>query len=356
VSNDTAFSPVRVAALGLGYWGPNLARAWSGLAETELAWLCDLDQARLDRFSAVSPEARTTTDLDEVLADESVEAVAIATSAPTHAQLALRAIEAGKHVFVEKPLALTSADARAMARAADRAGTLLVVGHLLVHHPAVAMLKSLIASGELGRTHYIYTNRVNLGQVRSDENALWSLGAHDISVLLHLVGELPTSVSAQGQCFIHEGVEDVVFGVLRFPSGVIGHLHLSWLDPFKTRKVTIVGSDKMAVFDDMNPDEKVKIFDKGVTHSGTANGGEWQPASYGEYVQLRHGDTYVPRISSEEPLRLQCRHFARCVRGTETPRSSGADGVAVVEVLEALQRSLDDNGAVMPFDASVLAA
>jgi predicted dehydrogenase len=355
-SSDASFNPVRVAALGLGYWGPNLARAWSGLPETDLAWLCDLDQAKLDRFSAVSPEAQTTTDLDVVLSDESVEAVAIATSAPTHAQLALRAIEAGKHVFVEKPLALTSADARAMAQAADRAGTLLVVGHLLVHHPAVAKLKELVDTGELGRTHYIYTNRQNLGQVRSDENALWSLGAHDISVMLHLVGELPESVSAQGQCFIHEGVEDVVFGVLKFPSGVIGHMHLSWLDPFKMRRMTIVGSDKMAVFDDMNADEKVKIFNKGVTHSGNESGRDWQPASYGEYVQLRHGDTYIPRISSEEPLRLQCRHFARCVRGVETPRSSGADGVAVVEVLEALQRSLDEGGAVVPFDASVLAA
>lgn len=356
MSNDTAMTPVRVAALGLGYWGPNLARAWSGLAETELAWLCDLDQGKLDRFAHLAPDGRTSTDLDEVLADDALEAVAIATSAPTHAQLALRAIEAGKHVFVEKPLALTSADARAMAAAADRAGVLLVVGHLLVHHPAVAMLKSLIDSGELGRTHYVYTNRVNLGQVRSDENALWSLGAHDISVLLHLVGEPPSAVSAQGQCFIHEGIEDVVFGVLRFPSGVIGHLHLSWLDPLKTRKVTIVGSDKMAVFDDMNPDEKVKIFDKGVSHSGIGTGAEWQPASYGEYVQLRHGDTYIPRISSEEPLRLQCRHFARCVRGLEVPRSSGAQGVAVVEVLEALQRSLDADGAVMALEPGVVAA
>ena len=349
-------TPVRVAALGLGYWGPNLARAWNGLAETELRWLCDLDQAKLDRFRATAPEAQTTTSLDEVLADDEVEAVAVATSAPTHAKLALAAIEAGKHVFVEKPLALTSADARAMAAAADRAGTLLVVGHLLVHHPAVAMLKELVDTGELGRPHYIYTNRQNLGQVRSDENALWSLGAHDISVMLHLVGELPESVSAQGQCFIHEGVEDVVFGVLKFPSGVIGHMHLSWLDPFKMRRMTIVGSDKMAVFDDMNPDEKVKIFNKGVTHSGNESGREWQPASYGEYVQLRHGDTYIPRISSEEPLRLQCRHFARCVRGVETPRSSGVDGVAVVEVLEALQRSLDSGGAVVPFDASLATA
>jgi predicted dehydrogenase len=349
--SDTSNRPVRIAALGLGYWGPNLARAWNGLPETELAWLCDLNPDHLERFGAQFTGARTTTDLDEVLADDSVEAVSVATSAPTHAALALRAIEAGKHVFVEKPLALTSADARGMATAAERAGTLLVVGHLLVHHPGVTALKDLVTSGSLGRTHYVYTNRVNLGQVRSDENALWSLGAHDISVLLHLIGELPESVSAQGQCFIHEGVEDIVFGVLRFPSGVIGHMHLSWMDPCKTRKVTIVGSDKMAVFDDMNPDEKVKIFDKGVSHSGNGNGIQWQPASYGEYVQLRHGDTYVPRISSEEPLRIQCRHFARCVRAEETPRSGAADGLAVVEVLEALQRSLDEGGAVVRFES-----
>ncbi len=352
--SDLSTNPVRVAALGLGYWGPNLARAWSGLEDTELAWLCDLDETRLDRMGRQFQEARTTSDFDEVLADETVEAVSIATSAPTHAQLALRAIEAGKHVFVEKPLALTSSDARAMATAAERAGLLMVVGHLLVHHPAVAKLKELVDSGELGRTHYLYTNRQNLGQVRSDENALWSLGAHDISVLLHLVGELPESVSAQGQCFIHEGIEDVVFGVLRFPSGVIAHMHLSWMDPFKMRKMTIVGSDKMAVFDDMNPDEKVKIFNKGVTHSGNGNGQAWQPASYGEYVQLRHGDTSIPRITSEEPLRIQCRHFARCVRGLEEPRSGAAQGLAVVEVLEALQRSLENNGAVQPFDSSLI--
>ena len=343
--------PVRVGAVGLGYWGPNLARAWSGLEETELAWLCDLDEDRLDRYGRTFPEAQLTTDLDEMLADDTLEAVAIATSAPTHASLALRVIEAGKHCFVEKPLALTVADARAMATAAANQGVLLVVGHLLVHHPAVAKLRQLIEAGTLGRTHYLYTNRVNLGQVRSDENALWSLGAHDISVLLHLVGARPESVSAQGQCFIHEGVEDIVFGTLRFADGIIAHLHLSWLDPNKTRKVTIVGSEGMAVFDDMNPDEKVKIFDKAVEHSGTGNGATWQPASYGEYVQLRQGDTYAPRISSEEPLRLECRHFAQCVRGRAVPLAGPDEGIAVIEILEALQRSLDTGGAVVSVDS-----
>ncbi len=354
--SEPSLKPVRVAALGLGYWGPNLARAWAGLEETELAWVCDMDEAKLARFSRSYPDAQATTDYETVLADPTVEAVAIATSAPTHAALSIRALEAGKHVFVEKPLAMTSEEALAMSIAADKADRLLVVGHLLVHHPAVSALKDLIDSGELGRTHYLYTNRVNLGQVRADENALWSLGAHDISVLLHLVGELPESVSAQGQCFIHEGVEDIVFGILRFPSGVIAHLHLSWMDPCKTRKITIVGSEKMAVFDDMNPDEKVKIYDKGVSHSGNESAATWQPASYGEYVQLRHGGTYVPRISSEEPLRVQCRHFARCVRGVEVPRSSAREGMAVVRVLEALQTSLERGGSVVSFDASLAAA
>jgi predicted dehydrogenase len=338
--NSMPMTPLRIAALGLGYWGPNLARAWSGLAETELAWLCDLDAEALERHGRAFPEARLTTSFDEVLADDTVEAVSIATSAPTHAALAVRALQAGKHVFVEKPLALSSADARAMKAAADEAGVLLVVGHLLVHHPAVVALKQLCDAGELGRVHYLYTNRVNLGKVRSDENALWSLGAHDVAVLLHLVGERPVSVTAQGQCFIQAGIEDVVFGLLRFPSGQIAHLHLSWLDPHKTRKLTIVGSDKMAVFDDMEPAEKVKVFDKGVDHVP-------EPASYGEYVTVRHGDTYAPQLSGEEPLRVQGRHFARCVRGLEVPRSGAAEGLAVVEVIEALQRSLDLGGAVV---------
>jgi len=346
-----ATTPLRVAAVGLGYWGPNLARAWSGLETAELRWLCDLDETNLERVGTHHPEAAITSDLDEVLADPEVEAVSIATAVPTHARLALRALRAGKHVFVEKPLAMSGAEAREVVAAAEGAGLTLAVGHLLVHHPGVAKLKELSLAGELGEIHYLYTNRVNLGQVRDDENALWSLGAHDVSVLLHLVGASPVAASAHGQCFIRPGVEDVVFALLRFESGIVAHMQLSWLDPRKTRRITVVGSDKMAVFDDMQPDEKVKVFDKGVAYPNGSgcNGGAWRPpVSYGEYVQLRFGDTHVPRISSEEPLRIQCRHFVRCVRGLETPRAGGPEGVAVVEILEALQRSLDLGGEVVP--------
>jgi predicted dehydrogenase len=348
--------PLRVAAVGLGYWGPNLARTWSTLEETELVTICDRDKLSLARMARALPDARTTTSYDEVLADPDIEAVSIATSVPTHAPLAMQAIRAGKHVFVEKPLATSVEHARKLADAAAAEGVVLFVGHLLVHHPAVAKLKSLADSGALGDIRYVYTNRVNLGRVRTDENALWSLGAHDVSVLLHLMGTMPETVSAQGQCFIQPGVEDVVFCLLRFPGGIIAHLQLSWLDPHKMRRVTVVGSQQMAVFDDMHPEQKVTIYDKGIVHPDAEPGHNgWRPASYGEYVQLRVGDTYVPRVSSEEPLRIQGRHFARCVAGVEEPRSGAEQGVAVVEVLEALQQSLDAGGAGKDFRVPLLA-
>jgi predicted dehydrogenase len=332
--------PVTVGAVGLGYWGPNLARAWNGCEDTELRWLCDLDDDQLERVGNLYPHVRRTGTLDDLLSDPELDAVSIATSVPTHAALARRALEAGKHVYVEKPLAMTAADARALCDLSQAAGLTLQVGHLLVHHPAVLAIESLLGAGELGRIHYVYANRVNLGKVRADENALWSLGPHDVAVLLHLVGEMPVTVSAHGQCFLRPGVEDVVFGLLRFPSGVIAHLHLSWLDPHKMRRLTVVGSDKMAVFDDMSADQKLTVYDKGVTNGGGRGPG------YGEALQVRYGDTHIPRISTEEPLRIQSRHFARCVRGEEVARSAGVHGVAVVEVLEALQRSLDGQGAL----------
>ena len=335
-------APVRVGVVGLGYWGPNLARAFHGLPETELSWLCDLDPAILDRASRQFPDASCTASLDEMLADPDLDAVAVATSVPTHRAIAMRALEAGKHVFVEKPLATNVADARLLKDEAERRDRVLFVGHLLVHHPGVAKLKDLCDSGGLGDIRYVYTNRVNLGKVRQDENALWSLGAHDVAVLLHLLDEMPESVSAQGQCFIRPGVEDVVFALLRYRSGVIAHLQLSWLDPHKMRRATIVGSDKMAVFDDMRVEQKVTVYDKGVSRLGA----DGIPASYGEYVQVRSGDTYSPQFSNEEPLRIECRQFARSVRGEEQPMTGGAQGVAVVEILEALQDSLKAGGAV----------
>jgi predicted dehydrogenase len=323
--------PLRVAVAGLGYWGPNIARNFAALADVRLAWCCDPSEASRTRVAPMFPGVPLTADLDEVLADDAVDAVALATPVPTHAQLATRVLEAGKHCFVEKPMAQSVADAEAVVAAAAAAGRTLMVGHLLEYHPGVMKLKELIDAGELGRVLYIYGNRVNLGQLRADENALWSLGAHDVSVLLRLAGEEPYEAEARGESYMREGVEDVVFCFLRFPSGLSAHLHLSWLDPHKERRFTVVGESRMATFDDMAFEGKIAVYDKGFDD---------KTDSYGEYI-TRSGDIWSPRLSNVEPLRTECEHFVRSVREGTRPLSDGDSGLRVVRVLEALQRSLD---------------
>jgi predicted dehydrogenase len=327
-----ATEAVRVAVVGLGYWGPNLARNFAALPGSELRWLCDADPEALQRAGAALRGTRTTTALDEVLADPELDAVAIATPVPTHADLAVRVLEAGKHCFVEKPLALASADAERVVETARAAGRVLMVGHLLEYHPGVRKLKEIADSGDLGAIHYIYSNRLNLGKLREDENALWSLGAHDVSVVLHLAGgEEPYACEARGESYMREGIEDVVFCFLRFPSGLSAHLHLSWLDPHKERRFTVVGARRMATFDDMDLERKVTVYDKGFDE---------RVGSYGEYI-TRSGDIWSPQIPAVEPLRLECEHFVACVRDGAVPLSDGESGLRVVRVLEALQQSLD---------------
>jgi predicted dehydrogenase len=329
---------VRVGVVGLGYWGPNLARNFDRLAESELAWICDADDERRARAAAAFPTARATGDLDDLLADETLDAVVVATGVPTHADLAERVLDAGKHCFVEKPLAVSVADAERVVAAAERAGRVLMVGHLLEYHPGVELLKRLVDDGELGDVRYIYSNRLNLGQLRKDENALWSLGAHDVSVLLRLAGEEPYECSAVGESYMRPGVEDVVFCYLRFPSGLAAHMHLSWLDPHKERRFTVVGSSKMATFDDTDLERKITVYDKGFDENYS---------SYGEYI-ARSGDIFSPRVPNEEPLRIECRHFAECVREGREPRSGPRAGLAVVRVLEELQRSLRESTRAQP--------
>ncbi|MDX6579241.1 MAG: hypothetical protein QOJ47_790 [Gaiellales bacterium] len=336
-------APLRLAIVGLGYWGPNLARNLARVGE--LAWACDLSEDNRNRYARLYPETHMTADLDELLADPALDAVAIATSVPTHHPLGMRVLAAGKHLFVEKPLALSTAEARELVEAAEAADRRLMVGHLLLFHPGLRAVKALIDAGELGKLYYLYGNRQNLGKVRADENALWSLGAHDIAVLLSLVGERPSELQARGESYVRPGVEDVVFGYLKFPSGVVAHLHLSWLDPNKMRKLTVVGSDKMVVFDDMESDRKVTIYDKGITQP--------RADTYGEYVGVRMGDISIPRVASDEPLRLEVEEFAAAIREQRTPLSDGHSGIAVVEVLEGLQRSLDDGGRVITIDPSL---
>jgi predicted dehydrogenase len=317
----------RIGHAGLGYWGPNVARNFAEVAE--LRWLCDLSPELLSEAGSRFPGARTTADFGDLLADPELDAVSIATPVITHYELAKQALEAGKHVFVEKPPAQSSAEAEELVAIAEERELAFMPGYLLLYHPAVAKLKELIEAGELGDVLYLYGNRQNLGQIRRDENALWSLGAHDLSVLLHLVGEEPSETWARGDSFLREGVEDVVFCYLRFPSGVVAHMHLSWLDPQKMRKLTVVGRDKMAVFDDMEQERKLTVHDKGPVLRPAS---EWQ---------VRSGDIHIPRIASDEPLRVECEHFLSLVEGAGDRLGPARGGLAVIRTLEQLQTSLD---------------
>ncbi len=323
--------PIRVGVVGLGYWGPNLARNFDALSGCELAWCCDEDEGRRERLATIHRSTSFTARLEDLLEDGALDAVVLATPVSTHAELAVRVLGAGKHCFVEKPLAQCAADAERAVAAAERAGRALMVGHLLEYHPGVRLLKETLDSGELGQARYIYGNRLNLGQLRSEENALWSLGAHDVSVVLALAEEEPTELAARGECYMQPGIEDVVFAFMRFPSGLAAHLHLSWLDPHKERRFTVVGSKRMATFDDMELERKLTIYDKGFDEKAD---------TYGEYI-TRAGETRSPRVPNAEPLRLECEHFVQCVREGRAPRSDGHSGLRVVRVLEGLQQALD---------------
>jgi predicted dehydrogenase len=318
----------RVGLVGLGYWGPNLARNFDDLAG--LAWLCDTSEEKRAEFAPRYPNAQMTGELDELLADETLDAVVVATPVPTHYEIAKRALEAGKHVLVEKPPAMQAIEMDELVTIAGSRDLVLMPGHLLLYHPGVRKLKELITAGELGEVLCIYGNRQNLGIVRTNENALWSLGVHDLSVILYLLDEEPSEAVAHGNAFLTPGVEDVVFCFLRFPSGKIAHMHLSWLDPHKMRRITVVGREKMVVFDDMELERKVTIYEKA----------PWKRAeTYGEW-QTRSGDISIPKIATDEPLKLECQHFLRLVAGDGDRSTVARDGAMVVRALEHLTTSL----------------
>jgi predicted dehydrogenase len=315
-------TPNSVGVVGLNYWGPNLVRNFDGISD--LRWVCDLDAEQLDPIAARYPNARPTTNFDDLLADDTLDAVVIATPVPTHYVLAKQALEAGKHVFVEKPPAMRSAEMDELVSLADAQDRVLMPGHLLLYHPGVLKVKELIDNGELGEILCVYGNRVNLGIVRSNENALWSLGVHDLSVILYLLDEDPELATAQGSASIHPGVEDVVFCFLRFPSGRIAHMHLSWLDPHKMRKMTVVGREKMVVFDDMEPERKVTVYEKRAGPAG----------------ELYSGDISIPKVPTAEPLRLECTYFIELIDGKHDKAKVARDGARVVRALEMLTTSL----------------
>ena len=308
----------RLAQVGLGQWGKNLTRNFDQLAE--LVWLCDVDDERRAQAAQSYPSALVTSSFDDVLADDSVEAVVVATPVPTHYELARRALEAGKHVFVEKPPAMRGAEMEDLCELAEERGRVLMPGHLLLYHPGVQKLKEIVDSGELGEVLYVYGNRQNLGTFRTNENALWSLGVHDLSVLLYLIDEEPSEVRAHGNAFLSRGVEDVVFCYLRCPSGKMAHMHLSWLDPHKIRRITVVGNERMAVFDDMERERKITVYDN------------WR---------TRTGDIYSPTVDATEPLQRECEHFLRLVVGDGAPHKVARDAIPVVRALDQLQAALE---------------
>jgi len=329
-------SRLKIGVVGAGAWGRNHIRTVAGLADAELAAVCDTDAAARQRIARQYPAALVTEDIADLLGKR-VDAVIVASPAATHASLALRCIEAGKPCLIEKPFALRLRDAEAVAEAAERGKVPVLAGHLLVHHPVVEQLQALVQGGVLGQVYYLYGLRVNLGQVRADENALWSFGPHDVAVALFLLGAVPQRVAAQGRCYLQPDIEDVVFVTMDFASGTLAHVQLSWLDPHKVRKLTIVGSKQMAVFDDMEPREKLRLYDKGVDRPP-------EYASYGESLTIREGDIFIPKIPTIEPLAAELGHFVRVARGAETPRAGAADGVRVVRVLEAASRSIAAGG------------
>ena len=329
---------LKIGVIGAGAWGRNHVRTAAGLADAELAGVCDTDAKTRERFARQYPGALVTADVGALL--DRADAVIVASPAGTHAAMARRCIEAGKPCLVEKPFALSVRDAEAVAALGVERKVPVLAGHLLIFHAAVERLRNLVQGGELGKVFYLYSLRVNLGQVRQDENALWSFGPHDVSVALHLLGETPVRVAAQGKSYLQPKIEDVVFLTMEFASGVLAHVQMSWLDPHKERKLTVVGAKKMVVFDDMEPREKLRVYDKGVDRPP-------EYGSFGESLAIREGDIFVPRIPTVEPLAAELAHFVRVARGAEAPRPGAAadDGVRVVRVLEAASRSLASGGA-----------
>jgi predicted dehydrogenase len=332
-------APVRLAVVGLGYWGPNLVRNLVELPEAELAYVCDLRDEVLDAMGRRYPAVRCTPSFDEVLTDPDVDGVAIATPVSTHYDLARMALEAGKHVLVEKPLAGSSREGEELLEAATERGLVLMAGHTFVYSPPVNVVHELIRSGDLGEIYFISTSRVNLGIHQSDTSVAWDLGPHDFSILHYWLGELPVRVSALSKGFVIPTTPDVAFINLEFRSGTIAHVELSWLAPSKLRRTAIVGSQKMVVYDDSSP-EPVRIFDSGVAVP--------DPSTFGEYrLTYRTGDIVSPRVEPIEPLSLELADFCRCMREGGLPRSPAQLGIDVVRIIEAVDASLRRNGAVV---------
>ena len=328
---------VNLGVIGCGYWGPNLIRNFVEISESNVVAVADLSEERLAHIRSRYPGIRTTKDYRDFF-DMPLDAVVVATPPVTHFRIAQDCLQHDMHTFVEKPLTLNSRDAQTLVNLADARGLILMVGHTFEYNPAVRELKKIIERGELGRIYYIDAVRVNLGLFQPDLNVLWDLAPHDLSILNYILGRDPISVRAQGAANIFNDKHDVVYLTLQYPNNILAHIHLSWLDPCKVRRITVVGSRKMIVYDDVETLEKIKIYDKGVEALPYTN-------TFGEFqCNYRYGNVVIPNIRFVEPLRVECQHFLDCIKNHTEPQSSGRVGLKVVKVLEIAERSLRNGG------------
>jgi len=328
---------LKIGVIGCGYWGPNLIRDFSEIDEVEITVLCDSSPDTLSRFKKKLPNAKTYTSSDEFFNSKNIDAVVIATPANTHYRLAKQALLGGKHVLVEKPMTYNVSEAEELIDISKKQKRILMVGHTFEFNPAVIRIKELIAKGELGKVYYITSRRLNLGKIREDINALWNLAPHDISILNFITDSMPLKVKAWGGSFLKDSHEDLAFINLVYPNNIIANVHVSWLDPLKVRDTVIVGSKKMVLYDDVDSEARIKIYDKGADKLGHHN----TPGGFGEFqIKLRAGDLLVPKIDMTSPLKQECRHFVDCVLNNKAPKTGGENGLRVVKVLNAAYTSL----------------
>ena len=334
--------PLRVGVVGCGYWGPNLIRNFNGLTDCTLKCICDLSTERLKHMKALYPAVETTKDFDHLLNGAEVDAVAIATSVHTHFKMAKACLLAGKHVFIEKPMASSSAECDELIELAEKKGLILMVGHTFLYSAHIRKIKELVDRGDIGEIRYISSRRLNLGLFQKNLNVAWDLAPHDIAIVLYIMGELPVSVNCWGNAHITKGVEDVTSMCINFNKERFATIQSSWLDPRKVRDMTFIGTKRMIIYDDMQPVEKVKIHDMRVE----------APPHYDTFAEFQYsyhyGDQYIPFVKQEEPLKVECQHFLDCIRHSKQPMTDGKQGLAVVKILEASSASLKQKGAMVP--------
>lgn len=336
---------IKIGVIGCGYWGPNLIRNLYELENCQLVSVCDTREDRLSYIRRKFNGLHTTTDYKEMLDNRDITGIIIATPPSTHFSLAKEALLSGKDILVEKPLSTSSEDCMELIEIAKKNKRILMTGHTFIYNAAVRKLKEIVDTGNIGDIYYIYSNRLNLGIIRSDVNALWNFAPHDLSILLYLLEKEPLRVIAKGYSFIQKGIEDVVFMTLDFPDNIGANIHISWLDPNKMRRMTVVGTKKMVVYNDLSPDAKILVYDKGVMNSPEIGSGQVFE-NYGDFqFLLRSGDIHIPKIDFKEPLKLECSHFIKCIKERKEPLTDGTHGLRVVKILEAAQRSLEKNGA-----------